>query len=95
MSRYLRAICSNTISRHCKAPIEETNVSHLPYLIHWTRLTMPIYPRPEYVSHHRLIEPELLHQAISSNGCPSLEGLVEVVANEGAGGAGVGGRAKR
>lgn len=40
--------------------------------------------------HHRLIEPQLLCQGIPTDGCAFLEGLIEVVPDECAGGTRIG-----
>lgn len=42
------------------------------------------------ISHHRLSEPQLLHELISADGGTLIEGLVEIITDEGTGGAGVG-----
>lgn len=77
MSPHLRAICSNTISIHCREPVYRISSVPVPLAC---------------LSHHRLIEPQFLHQGISANWRTLLERLVEVIAHKGTGSARVGTR---
>ena len=55
----------------------------------------PTIPGKDINPHHRLSEPEFLQQGISVDGRALFKRLIEVIANERAGCAGVGARAER